>query len=598
LHFVTLKKLNRLDKLRLKKARESTNSAKQRVDAFHLQLENMLYEVFHLRKEVGKCHEFKSKDEDIELVAIEEFYQEAPSNISKVEVTKNDPHKLTLARLEWEFEQRKRLSEQCRSLEQSREKTSADIVGKQKQLESLAPRLQTILEATQPLQEELNVPLERITFQKELAALLPDPLYILYSQLKAYIEACGESHVVDSSMKVAVGGEIEDARHFGTKVKTGSDEILEDVDSDSDLDNDDELVNKKRTTTASAQGIGADALLFKHPLHILLTIDHISVTFSYLVAMNIVMVGTKSSLKEENHSVLAVDNLLTALFPDDYGDDSPNMVNVYQSKSVSHYQVAELGKPYLWAQRLAGLDFSGAVKSAPKSFVNSAYVDQVFKAIKDRIFHRLQLNELLTSLGKGEFPLSVESRAAFPATMSSRLASWTPTTYEECHKVRAANQLLTYMDINPKKMSFFKAVLQRGAAKLTAFAIIPLDYPCTAPLFTLELNWHGRYDRETSQDIRQMEAEVNVFYKELPSAHKIDLLADQLRRLALQLDLLTEIDGQLLSQGRGSRQVLASAPASQKPEYPAEKMIPQLIKGRDRARPLKYDAKTQFYLHR
>ena len=99
-------------------------------------------------------------------------------------------------------------------------------------------------------------------------------------------------------------------------------------------------------------------------------------------------------------SVLAVDNLLTALFPDDYGDDSPNMVNVYQSKSVSHYQVAELGKPYLWAQRLAGLDFSGAVKSAPKSFVNSAYVDQVFKAIKDRIFHRLQLNELLTSLGK------------------------------------------------------------------------------------------------------------------------------------------------------------------------------------------------------
>ena len=84
LHFVTLKKLNRLDKLRLKKARESTNSAKQRVDAFHLQLENMLYEVFHLRKEVGKCHEFKSKDEDIELVAIEEFYQEAPSNISKV----------------------------------------------------------------------------------------------------------------------------------------------------------------------------------------------------------------------------------------------------------------------------------------------------------------------------------------------------------------------------------------------------------------------------------------------------------------------------------------------------------------------------------
>ena len=81
--FVTLKKLNRIDKLRLKKARDTTHDAKQRVDTFLLQHENLLYEVFHLQKEVDKCLEFKSKDEDIELVPEEEFYQEAPANISK-----------------------------------------------------------------------------------------------------------------------------------------------------------------------------------------------------------------------------------------------------------------------------------------------------------------------------------------------------------------------------------------------------------------------------------------------------------------------------------------------------------------------------------
>lgn len=81
--FVTLKKLNRLDKLRLKKARDATHDSKQRVDAFHLELENLLYEVFHLRKEVDKCLEFKSKDEDIELISVEEFYVEAPPSISK-----------------------------------------------------------------------------------------------------------------------------------------------------------------------------------------------------------------------------------------------------------------------------------------------------------------------------------------------------------------------------------------------------------------------------------------------------------------------------------------------------------------------------------
>lgn len=61
-------------------------------------------------------------------------------------MTRNDGHKLTLARLEWEFEQRKRLSEQCRELEVNREKASVSITQKQKQLESLLPRLNTILE--------------------------------------------------------------------------------------------------------------------------------------------------------------------------------------------------------------------------------------------------------------------------------------------------------------------------------------------------------------------------------------------------------------------------------------------------------------------
>lgn len=33
--------------------------AKQKVDAYHLQLQNLLYEVMHLQKEITKCLEFK-----------------------------------------------------------------------------------------------------------------------------------------------------------------------------------------------------------------------------------------------------------------------------------------------------------------------------------------------------------------------------------------------------------------------------------------------------------------------------------------------------------------------------------------------------------
>ena len=47
LAFINLKKLNRLDKLRTKRIRENTAGVMQRVDQFHLRLQNLRYEVGH-----------------------------------------------------------------------------------------------------------------------------------------------------------------------------------------------------------------------------------------------------------------------------------------------------------------------------------------------------------------------------------------------------------------------------------------------------------------------------------------------------------------------------------------------------------------------
>ena len=40
-------------------ARDGTNMAKQSMDSFNLSLQNLLYEVLHLKKEVTKCVNFK-----------------------------------------------------------------------------------------------------------------------------------------------------------------------------------------------------------------------------------------------------------------------------------------------------------------------------------------------------------------------------------------------------------------------------------------------------------------------------------------------------------------------------------------------------------
>lgn len=89
----------------------SSFQAKQKVDAYHLQLQNLLYEVIHLQKEITKCLEFKLKHEEIDLVSLIEFYKEASLVISKTEVPMEGPQQQTFACLDWELEQRKRLVE-------------------------------------------------------------------------------------------------------------------------------------------------------------------------------------------------------------------------------------------------------------------------------------------------------------------------------------------------------------------------------------------------------------------------------------------------------------------------------------------------------
>ena len=50
---------NKVVNIRIKKSRDATNQSKQNVDSFNLQLQNLLYEVLHLKKEVTKCVHFK-----------------------------------------------------------------------------------------------------------------------------------------------------------------------------------------------------------------------------------------------------------------------------------------------------------------------------------------------------------------------------------------------------------------------------------------------------------------------------------------------------------------------------------------------------------
>ena len=115
----------------------------------------------------------------------------------------------------------------------------------------------------------------------------------------------------------------------------------------------------------------------------------------------------------------------------------------------------------------------------------------------------------------------MDSNGVFPPIFSN-LISWVVTDYETCYKEKHFNEVASFMDINPKNVLLYKAVLQRESgrtfpfisrlvlllivlillAKLKALVMIPVDYPSSSPIFSLELNWHGKHSRENDENIR------------------------------------------------------------------------------------------------
>lgn len=589
--FTILKKLNRLAHMRCKKARERTQEAKQKVDSLHLQLQNLLYEVMHLKKEITKCLEFKSKDEEIELVPEGEFFRDAPKEISKPDVTKGDSHQLMLARLDWELEQRKRLAAQKEQFLEKKETLMKEIHTKKEFLDSLQPRLENILKATQPVQEYMNMPLDAQREQHETARYLPQPLYILYVQASAYNEAC------DPHLEVKILGDLDIA-----KAAMEAKSAVTDIDSDSDQENTEGHKRSKHRRKKEEARLDEKRklLLKKHPLQILVQVQckdkaTVDLLFSFLPTFNTVVVSPSLSLNEAvpgpvlaNSALLSPESLLTNLFPDDDGGKAPNPSSLYQLAKVGITTFEDfvqfVGKPYMWAQRIGGLDFlpEESHEVVPKSSVSLSHMEATIKAIRARILARLALQQQLTSLEAMTIPVNKNSLEMFPSKLSAMLSSWQPATFEEFQEKPELKSLIDDGFIHESDM-LFQAVFERNKVHLKASVVLSQEHPTTPPLFSITVTCGQTVIRDSFT--KAIEAEVNVFYPELTARDSsLNLLVNQLRRLQMCFDVYLEC---------GSLNDVDGAE-----KFDREKFFLRVKKGRDRGLPLKYDSNQGLFTQR
>ena len=64
---------------------------------------------------------------------------------------------------------------------------------------------------------------------------------------------------------------------------------------------------------------------------------------------------------------------------------------------------------------------------------------------------------------KGDIPLKPESSAVFPAAIATRLTSWAQIEYEDCRKLKYVENILSFMNLNHKNITFFNAVFKRDS---------------------------------------------------------------------------------------------------------------------------------------
>lgn len=235
--FAQLKKLSRLDKVRLRAGRDALHKEKLMVDSNKLQLQNLLYEADHLRKEVQRCLQFKSQDEEIDLVDETKFYEEAPESISRPDKTQNDEHARRLARLEWELHQRKELATMCKTLQTAKESVAREIESKTNRLQSLMPCLDQLLKSTRPLQDALEINVEKDWAVQHTARLLPRPLYVAYVNLSAYAEI--SKKLVDTR----IVGDEDEAKELENTDKIENEDKKTGDESDDGGDDDDDQEN-------------------------------------------------------------------------------------------------------------------------------------------------------------------------------------------------------------------------------------------------------------------------------------------------------------------------------------------------------------------
>ncbi|ODM93791.1 THO complex subunit 5 B [Orchesella cincta] len=571
-YLTSLRTINRLLKFKLKIVKDEQQARRKQVDTEHLLLQNLLYEATNLQNQVAAVQDYKGMDEKIDLIPVEQFYNEAPEKVAKPEVTQNDPHRLRIARLD------------------------------------VRPLLNKVLEATLPLQDFFGLDISSKKARNDIARHLPSPLYVLFVQSEAYQESTEGKH----RFIIRIGGDVEAAK----ELVVAQEEVEEESDSERNLDADSEVSERRILRKRSSIGMSLDdnrkRTFQKHPLWIEWVVkskgsESVTIQFYYIVKLKIVTVksrvhrdasdGTTSVHYKTNgflccytcvgHQFLGILTMSLSSCFLMIVVRKPNpansfIFNKFGISSLSSY-LKETGKPYLWAQKICGLEFPEqgdtsmeGIEVQSKMDLSCRNIEGTLRQIRKRLINQSKLWSQLKALETRNIQIPSAAKDFFPQKNSTNFMSWESIDYETYRMNRHTEPLVHSEGVSFKDM-FFKALLQRGRAKITALVALKMDFPAVAPVFVFNLIWMENLETAppTLLSEYEIEREINVHAPQEFSEWSDVLVSLQLHRLMMCCDIILETDF-ILGESAGPS------------EFSREKLLLRATLGRNLRRPFQF----------
>ncbi|BFG05458.1 THO complex subunit 5 [Drosophila madeirensis] len=577
LKFVALKHANREVKHKIKSGRDNLHLEKCKVDISRLQLQNLLYEVSHLKKDIVRCEKFKSRDSDLDLLPDNEYATKLPS-VADSKAEPESKHLKHLQRLESELRLRKDLDKQYSFLLSSKQELLQENLNQNQRYVSFAPALRTLKGATKPLHDALQLSLDVEWKLSAVVKYLPKPLYILFINLQSLQRASDEP----SFNAEVVGYESEAQMQELTNLKQSPTARRDYSEKDIDL-----------SRKASSVENPLDKALNPHPLHIRVTLGasgsiQLVLLIRYFDLLKCTTVWPQLSVSNNtNHQgdTNFVQHLLRHLFANDLGNEIPipgiqydlQNKDLTPEQCIRYLESKDFGKAYCWLQSMCSIP----TVDSSMLYKHELNLNKSMREIIARITRRwnawLKLSQQIRGLTNKDIDLFTLKENVYPAALSCSLVQWTAITLEE---FLAQNSDVLNISPDNKGITYnsYRAVIVRGSAKMECFIRIPSNYPLEMPLWILSVHWNGRHTSQNNSAIKMMEYWTNSLQPKQLEANDRFLYA-QLFRTIYSFDIFLETEG--------SMQTTI--------EYNKEKPYISAFAKRSRLRPYKYIKKGSVY---